>query len=143
VFVSGAVALTGSRWGGLIYLALCILMPRPVQAPLAVWLLWKQPGLRWPFVGMILVTLGVSLWSGYLDDWLRVMLTLGGANNEHFANLSPTKILGSAWLIVGIPLAAWLTWKGRVGLAGMAMTPYALPGYLLVLLWEWPRTPRP
>jgi len=143
VFAAGAVALNGSRWGALTYLALCCLMPRPLQAPLALWLLWKRPDLRLPFVGMVAVTLGHAIASGYLVDWITALVGQSSANYEHVANFGPTRILGSAWLLVGIPIGAWLTLKGRVGLAGLAVTPYLLPAYFLVLLWElhrWPRT---
>jgi hypothetical protein len=51
-------------------------------------------------------------------------------------DLGPTRFLGMAWLIIGVPLAAWLTWKGRVGWAGLAMSPYVPPVYLMLLLFE-------
>lgn len=69
------------------------------------------------------------MWTG--GDYLSV---------EH--NFSPTRLIGVVWLLIGVPLAAWLTWKGRVGIAGLAMTPYLLPPYLLMLLWDL-MTPRP
>jgi len=144
VFAAGAAALSGSRWGAIVYLALCCLMPRPIQLPLAVWLLWKRPDVRLPFGAMVAVTLTVAVASGYLVDWVGSLLAIGRTNAVHFANLSPTKLIGPAWLVIGVPLAAWLTLKGRVGLAGLAISPYLLPGYLLVLLWAWlERSTRP
>ena len=137
VFAAGVVALSGSRWGAIVYLALCCLMPRPIQLPLALWLLWKRPDVRLPFAAMVAVTLAVAVASGYLVDWVGSLFAIGRTNDVHFANLSPTKLIGPAWLVIGVPLAAWLTLKGRVGLAGLAISPYLLPGYLLVLLWEW------
>ena len=141
VFVAGALALRGSRIGTMASLALFVLMPRPLAAPLVVWLLWKRPESRLPFVVMGVVTLGVSVWTGYLADWLHSLLGVSGANTAHFANLSPTALVGLAWLIVGIPLAAWLTLHGHVGMAGLAMSSYVLPMYPLVLLWEWIERP--
>ena len=41
-------------------------------------------------------------------------------------------------MVIGLPLAAWLTWKGRLGLASLAASPYWLPYYLLMLLLELP-----
>lgn len=136
VFVAGATALRGSRTGALASLALLVLMPRPVAFPLAVWLLWKRPYTRLPFLAMGAVTLTVCLVTGYLDDWIGFLFAIGLDNTTHFANLSPTALVGMAWMIVGVPLAAWLTWKGRVGLAGLAMSPYVLPMYPLVLVWD-------
>ncbi len=43
VVVAAAFALRGSRFGALAFLALTALMPRPVQIPLALWLLWTRP----------------------------------------------------------------------------------------------------
>ena len=143
VFVAGSLAIRGGRWGTWAYLALCCLMPRPIQLPLAIWLLWRRPDARVPFTVMVLITLGYASWSGMLGDWLRILTALGVTNSDHFANLSPTKLFGSAWLVVGVPLAVWLTARGRVGLAGLMLTPYALPGYLMVLLWDGWRTPNP
>jgi hypothetical protein len=51
-------------------------------------------------------------------------------------NVGPTRLLGPAWLLIGIPLGLWLTLKGRLGLAGMALSPYLFPHYYLALLWE-------
>ena len=135
-FVAGAVALRGGRWGALSYLAICCLMPRPVQAPLALWLLWHRPETRFPFAVMVLATVGMAAWANLLDDWVTVLTALGLSNSDHFANLAPTKVFGSAWLLVGIPAASWLTAQGRPGLAGLMLTPYALPGYVIVLLWD-------
>lgn len=136
-FVAGVFALRGSRAGTLAFLALAVLIPRPLMLPLTAWLLWKRPGMRVPFVLMAAATLGVSSSMGYLDGWIASMLAISGANNDHFANLGPTQWLGSAWLILGVPIAAWLTSKGLVGLAGLAMSPYILPMYLLVILWDY------
>ncbi|HSE46483.1 MAG TPA: hypothetical protein VLA89_14255 [Gemmatimonadales bacterium] len=135
-FVAGAAAYRGSRVGALAYLALCCLAPRPIQAPLAAWLLWHRPENRVPFAIMVSITIGAGLWSGLLDDWINSLMFLGLTNSAHFANLAPTKLSGSAWLAVGIPIGIWLTLRGRVGLAGLMVGPYALPGYLLVLLWD-------
>ena len=135
-FVAGAVALRGGRWGALSYLAICCLMPRPVQAPLAFWLLWQRPETRVPFGAMVLLTIGFATWGDMLDNWVTNLTAIGVSNSDHFANLAPTKIFGSAWFLVGIPIAAWLTALGRPGLAGLVLTPYALPGYVIVLLWD-------
>lgn len=40
------------------------------------------------------------------------------------------------WVPIGLALAAWLTWKGRLGYASLAASPYWLPYYLLFALLE-------
>jgi hypothetical protein len=52
--------------------------------------------------------------------------------------------MGQWWLVVGIPLAAWLTVRGRVGWAALAASPDWLPYYLLMPILELatPQKPR-
>lgn len=137
--VTGIWAIRGSRLGAIAYLAVFLLMPRPLHLPLATWLLWRQPNVRVPFVILVALLTVTTVATGYTLDWFRALTWLGDNNYDNPANLSPTRLIGSAWLVVGIPLAAWLTWRGRVGLAGLALTPYGGASYLLMLLWEWPR----
>lgn len=136
LFVPGVLALRGSRWGAIVYLALFLLMPRPVHLPLAAWLLWQREDLRLPFAASVAVVGVTTLASGYTAGWLNNLFIVGSFHYTDPHNFSPTRLIGSVWLIVGIPLAAWLTWKGRIGLAGLALTPYLLPPYFLNLLWE-------
>lgn len=133
VVVAGALALRGSRWGALAYLALCLLMPRPVQLPLAVWLLWKDRTLRGPFAGLFAAHAVLVLWTGYGGEWITAMVAYGSDPNY---DVGLSALLGHWWLLVGVPLAAWLTVKGRPGWAGLALSPYVLPQYTLVVLWE-------
>lgn len=138
VAVAGVLALRGSRWGSLVYLALCLLMPRPLQLPLALWILWRQPDTRRWFAAMAVASIMLVAWSGYGPAWVEDLTSFaGGGLLTSPANLGPTRILGSLWLVISVPLAAWLTIKGRLGLAGLAISPYVLPMYPLVLLWEW------
>jgi len=129
IFVSGVLALRGSRPAAVVYLALCALIPRPVQLPLAVWLLWKMPELRLPTVAMAAAVLVASF--EQLEAWM-------GALRGYTApfNAGPTRFVGAWWFVVGIPIGAWLTWRGKVGWAGLAISPYVMPYYFLVLLWE-------
>lgn len=138
VFVTGILAIRGSRSGALVYLALCLLMPRPVQAPLAVWILWRRADARVPFAVIAVLTIATAVWSGYAEEWIAVLVPLAGSNYNNPANFGPTNLFGAAWFLVGFPLAVWLTVRGRTGLAGLAMTPYLLPQYFLLLLWELP-----
>jgi hypothetical protein len=137
VFVAGVLAVQGSRVGAVVYVALFLLMPRPVHLPLAAWLAWRRPDLRLAFTVMVCVLVLTTLASGYTLDWLGRLVAFGATNYTNEGNLSPTRVFGLTWLVVGLPLAVWLTWKGRVGLAGLAMSPYFGPSYLLNVLWEW------
>ena len=136
-------ALRGNRIAGVVYIALCLLMPRPLMAPLAVWLLWKRSEMRLPALAVTAVWTVGTLATGLTDEWLRALPT-AGAMFDHFWNVGPSRWLGVAWVSVGFTLAAWLTWKGRLGLASLAATPYVLPYYLLfgilelVVAWSLP-----
>lgn len=134
--VAGVLALRGNRWAALSFLALTCLMPRPVQLPLAGWLLWQRADVRLPFIGMVAVSAIAAGVSGYAVDWLSALVALTGGYRTPEVNLGPTRLFGAAWLIIGVPLAAWLTLKGRVGWAGLALSPYVIPQYLLSILWE-------
>lgn len=132
VFVSGALAVGGSRLASLAYLLLCLLMPRPVQLPLAMWLLLKQPDLRLPFVFLAAVHAATVLLSGYAADWVGAMASY--AANP--VDIGPGHWIGAWWLLLGVPMAAVLLTKGHHGWAGLALSPYLLPQYLLMPLVE-------
>lgn len=132
--VAGMLALRDSRWGSFAYLGLFVLMPRPLLLPLAVWLVWKRPELRWPATGMAFIAAVLTLASGQMGQWLETLLSYRGPAWD----IGPTAVLGAWWLAVGIPLAAWFTYRGHVGWAGLAMSPYILPQYLV-----WPLVGRP
>lgn len=130
ILVAGVLALRGSRPAALVFLALCILMPRPIQLPLALWLLWSMPSIRLPVVALVAVHAVAVLLTGYAAEWLGSMLIQTGAT---IGSIGPTLIFGQAWLLIGIPLGAWLAWHRHFGWAGAAVSPYMLPAY-----WLWP-----
>ena len=134
--LTGYAAWRGSRWAAIGYIILLVLMPRPVQVPLAVLLLWRDRSLWLPFAGVAALTVVTTLGSGYASDWLRVLVDIGIQYPSQEFNFSPTRILGPIWLVLGLPLAVWLTVSKRPGWAGLAMTPYLVPQYLLILLLE-------
>ena len=137
VALAGGFAIRGSRVGGIAFLALTLLMPRPIQVPLAIWLVARNRELWLPAAGLVSVSAVLVGLSGYAGEWLAMLRSYGAAYPFPGWDLGPTRFLGSLWLIVGIPLATWLLWHGRVGWAGMAMSPYLIPQYPLALLWEW------
>lgn len=131
-FVAGALALRGSRVAAVVFLGMLFLMPRPIALPLAVWILWTMPEVRWPAITLFAWhALGV-LASGYGVEWMESMR----GTADIIGNLSPTALVGWPWLLVGIPLGAYLALRGYLGWAGMAISPYLLPAYLLTPLWD-------
>jgi hypothetical protein len=128
-------ALKGNRVAIFAYLALCLLMPRPLMLPVAIWLLWKHAEWRLPFAGMVAINAVLVLMTGLADDWIPALFAATDTW-QHKLNFGPSRLIGPAWLIVGIPLAAFLTWRGRLGLASLAVSPYLLPTYWLFAILE-------
>ena len=138
VVLAAAWALRGSRVATGALLLLTVLVPRPLMLPLAAWLLWQRPEWRVPFVAAFGMHLAAVLITGRGGEWLGAMLAASGDVGIP-SNIAPSRFIGTLpWMAVGLPLAAWLTWKGRLGLASLAASPYWLPYYLLMLLLELP-----
>jgi hypothetical protein len=111
--------------------------------PVAAWLLWKRPEWRLPFVAAFAAHAGAVFAMGWSADWLRALLAAGG-DVAIPSNVGPSRFVGIIpWLCIGLPLAIWLTIKGRVGFASLAASPYWLPYYLLMPLLEILRLPGP
>lgn len=136
VVLAAAWALRGSRISIGAFLVLALLVPRPLMVPVAVWLLWKHPAWRIPFVAAAIVHVALVLVTGWADAWLGAVLAASGDVGIP-SNVGPSRFIGVVpWMAIGLPLAAWLTWRGRLGLASLAVSPYWLPYYLLALLLE-------
>jgi hypothetical protein len=133
VLVAAAWAYRGNRPATAIYLALCVLVPRPLMLPLLAWILWRQPGWRLPFAGFVVVGLLTALPTGYLPAWIGSLFQSGASEMTNDFNLSPSRFVGAAWLIIGVPLGVWLTLRGRLGWASLAISPYLLPYYFQML----------
>ena len=141
--LAAAWALRGSRVGTGAYLILVVLIPRPLMIPVAAWLLWQRPEWRLPFAGAFAAHAVAVFATGWGSAWVGSMLAAGG-DVAIQSNVGPSRFIGTLpWVVIGLPLAAWLTWKGRPGFASLAASPYWLPYYLLMLLLELPNRPRP
>lgn len=136
VVVTGVLAMRGNRSAGIVYLALFLIAPRPVQGPLAAWLMWRDSRLRWPLVVLVVLSAGLVVWSGYLVDWVAAITGYGAGDAITVHTIGPPRWFGLWWLVAGIPLGAWFFIRGRIGLSGLSISPYWLPIYLLTLLWE-------
>lgn len=142
VFVAAVLALRGSRGWSLVFLALCLLIPRPFMLPVMAWLLWKDRGLWLPFLGLFAVHAALVLVSGWGPEWMDALLFRSSEDPRTIDNnWSPSALIGSWWLLIGVPLAGWLTWRGRLGLASLAISPYLGVSYWLMGLLEF--LPRP
>jgi hypothetical protein len=131
--VAGMLALRGSRVASLIYLGILLLMPRPLMAPLAVWLLWQDRSLWKPAAMMFTVHAALVVASGYAMEWIPALVA---ADVPPGLTLGPTAWFGKWWLLVGIPTGIWLTATGRLGWAGLAISPFVVPQYLMWPLLE-------
>jgi hypothetical protein len=136
-FVLAVVALRGSRFGMALYLGLFLLVPRPVMAPVALWLLWRRPETRIPFVLAGLAELGIAAAMGELRPWLGALLGSSGDVTNPI-NYAPSRFVGLAWSVVALPIAVLAFFRGRLGLASLAASPYVFPYYLLFAFLELP-----
>ena len=136
LFVAAWHAVHGSRLGVFCFFALCLLVPRPVLLPAFAWILWKQRASRLPFLGM-LAAYGVALLaSGWGTEWIITVLTQGALYTGVDRDFGPTRVFGPAWIPVGLVVAAWLTYHGRIGFASIPVAPYWTPQYAMMLLLE-------
>lgn len=136
VVLAAAWALKGSRSASVAFIILTLISPRPLMLPIAAYLLWQQPWLRLPGLALFVAHGVAVLATGYGDDWMAMLLASGTDGIEGPFNLSPSRFLGRLWLPIGVVLAVLLTWRGRPGLGAIAISPYLLPHYLLLLLLE-------
>ena len=136
VLLAAAWALNGSRFATAAFLAMTLLIPRPLMLPLAAWLLWQRPEWRIPFAAAFVAHAVAVVALGWGAEWLAALLA-AGEDVGIASNVGPSRFTGTIpWLIVGIPLALLLIWKRRLGLASLAVSPYWLPYYLLMPLLE-------
>ncbi len=143
VLLAAAWALRGNRLATAASLVLVLLIPRPLMIPVAVWLLWERPQWRVPLLAAFAVHLVAVFVTGWGGAWLTAMVAAAG-DVANPSNIGPSRFIGTLpWLAVGLPLAAFLTWRGRLGLASLAASPYWLPYYLLMLVLEFVRRDRP
>ena len=128
--VAGLLALQGRRWGAMSFLVLTMLTPRPLMIPLAAWLLWTDRSLWRPTAALFAIHGMAVVAMGYAGPWLEAMATYVPTIG---VSIGPTGVIGRWWLLAGIPLGTWLLLRGYPSVAGLAMSPYVLPQYLV-----WP-----
>lgn len=134
IFLSAVWALRGSTVGTLTFFAFSLLIPRPLLLPTVLWILWRRTEWRWRFAAMFAVHTLAVWWTGLGPTWIETVLTTGPGLQELVINLGPTRFLGYWWMVVGVPLGAWLFWRGHVGWAGLAISNYVWVYYLYFML---------
>lgn len=117
------------------FLALALLMPRPIMVPVALWLLWRRPEWRVPFAAMFVVHAGLVAWTGLADEWLPALLAAGDML-DHPLNFGASRVIGMIWIPIGLALASWLLWRGRIGLASIMASPYLIPYYWMFAMLD-------
>ena len=138
VLLAAAWAIRGNAFGIAGCVIFSLLVPRPLMLPVLAWIIWQRPDWRMPMLVIAAAHLAAALATGWSTAWVEMLLTLGGEQGSP-NNLGPTRWLGASWLLIGVPLGAWLTWKGRLGWASLTVSyPYVLPYYLLMLVLELP-----
>jgi hypothetical protein len=135
ILAAGALALRGNSIGIGAFLGLSLLVPRPLMLPVLGWILWRHSGWRLPFAGMAVVATLLTLFSGLAAAWLAVLVASSDEMTS-VLNFGPSRVIGVAWVPIGLIAAAFLTWRRRIGLASIAASPYWFPYYFMVLLWE-------
>lgn len=125
-------ALDGRRWAVAAFFVWALLIPRPLVVPIAVTILRRQPDAVRVAAVTSVVVIVLTLMTGEAGNWLEALrgssIDLVGTSHDW----GPSRLVGVAWWPVGIVLGAWLTIRGRPGLAALSVSPYILPYYLLV-----------
>jgi hypothetical protein len=132
--LAAVLAVRGSTAAAYVYAALTFLIPRPLMLPVLAWLLWHRPELRLPTLAIGVVLTAGAFLTGWTDEWISTLLFLGSEPTEFRINL--LAVMGPAWIVM-VALAVWLTVKGRLGLASIAIAPYWLMSYALMLILEF------
>jgi hypothetical protein len=136
IFLAAVWAMRGSTVGTFAFFTFALLRPMPLLAPMCLWLVVNRPEWRLRVAAMFVIHVGLVVWTGLGDEWVGTLLSGGSELQTSGYNLGPTRWLGYWWLVGGIPLGLWLYTKGRVGWAGLAISPYIWSYYLFWLLPE-------
>ena len=136
VAVAASLAIAGNRPATVVYLVFCTLMPRPLMLPVLGWILWRRWETRAWFVAIGAAVLVWSVLTGHMLEWIVRLATTTNSEMVIDYNFGPSAWIGFAWVPIGLALAAWLTWRGRLGFASVAASPYWFGYYLLMLFLE-------
>jgi hypothetical protein len=100
-----------------------------------VWFLWREPWTRVPFAAVFGLHAAAVLAMGWGPSW-AARLVASGSEVASVFNYAPSRIIGVAWIPIGIVLGVIAFRRGRPALAGLLVSPYWLPYYFLLPLAE-------
>lgn len=138
--VLAIAAVRGSFAAQLGFFALSALMPRPLMLPVLVWLLWRKPRARLLGVCVVVSFTVAAGFTGWADEWVKDLMTVAGSEDVRPV-VQPLAWLGPLWFAMA-GVGAWLTTRGHLGVASLAVSPYWNPSYFLLLLLEFPQVRR-
>jgi len=133
--LAALLVLRGSLAAGFAFGVLTVLVPRPMMLPILGWLLWQRPQQRVLVLAGGASAVAASLVTGFGTDWVTYLLRVAGDSETAFTRISPRNFLGALWVLLPI-VGIWLTLRGRLGLAALAVSPYWTPAYLLILILD-------
>ena len=81
--------------------------------PLAAWILWNRPPWRLPFLLLFVGHAALVVASGLGGSGSPC--SRSGQELTSDFNYGPSRFIGLWWVPIGIALAVWLTWRGRLG----------------------------
>lgn len=135
--VAGYWAVRGNRIGTFVFMALCLMIPKPIYLPVLVWMLWREPRNRLPFVYLLVGHSILALATGYAFDWLAA---LPGASHDMATvfNFMPSRIIGWWWWPIGLAISAWLVYRDHPGWASVTSALYGAFHIMWAPLFEPP-----
>jgi hypothetical protein len=133
--LAGYWAIRRNRLGSWAFIALCLMIPKPIYLPALVWMLWRQPENRVRFVVLLVIHTALVLATGYAFEWLQA---LPGASHDIFGpfNFMPSRVIGWWWWPIGLALSAVLVLKDHPGWAGATAALYGGTHIPLMLVME-------
>ena len=135
--VLAVLSLRGRSWAQVAYLIVATLIPRPLMLPVGIWIVWHRRA-WWPWLLLGLAAYVAANWmTGWLDEWIDILRSVS-AGLEGKTFLGWQRWLGEWWWAVALPLAAMLSWRGRLGLASVAISPHIVPYYWIFVLLDIP-----
>lgn len=138
--LAGFWMVRGNRWAGWAFLVGTMLIPKPQFVVIAAWLVLRHQEYRKPLLWIVPVYALLVLATGYAFDWLAALPGSSHDINNPYQFL-PSRVIGVWWLAIGIPLGLYLISRNRPAWASIAMSLYAGPPQLLLLVterdWGW------
>lgn len=118
------------------FAAVAFLVPRPLYVPMLAWLWLRRGRLRLPLLVLMAVAVAGAWATGWIEEWIAVLLTTNDSEMNNTNNLAPSAAIGLWWAFVAWPLAFLAFRRGWVGLASILASPYWLAYYWIFPLLD-------